>query len=55
MHRTDWLPDVDLFPEALAQAASRDHPVHDCVYLIAARRFDATLLTADRRLQKIAV
>lgn len=45
-----WLPDVDLFPEALALAASRDHAVYDCVYLIAARRFDAALLTADRRL-----
>lgn len=45
-----WLPDTALFPEALALAARRGHSVYDCLYLVAARRFDASLLTADRRL-----
>ncbi len=45
-----WIPDTSLFPEALALAASRNHSVYDCLYLVAARRFDANLSTADRRL-----
>ena len=48
-----WVPDTTLFPEALALAARRDHAVYDCLYLVAARRFDAALLTADRRLAEL--
>ncbi len=48
-----WVPDTTLFPEALALAARRDHPVYACMYLVAARRFDAALLTADRRLAEL--
>ena len=48
-----WIPDTSLFPEALSLAAKLGHPVYDCLYLIAARRFDAQLLTADRRLETL--
>ena len=48
-----WIPDTSLFPEALALATRLEHPVYDCLYLIAARRFDARLLTADRRLEAL--
>ena len=48
-----WVPDITLFPEALALAARCHHPVYDCVYLVTARRFDAALLTADRRLAEL--
>lgn len=50
-----WIPDTSLFPEALSLAAKLGHPVYDCLYLIAARRFDAGLLTADRRLEALFV
>jgi len=46
-----WIPDTRQFPEALSLASRLGHPVYDCLYLIAARRFDAQLLTADRRLE----
>ena len=48
-----WVPDPSLFPEALALAAQREHSVYDCLYLVTARRFDAVLLTADRRLAEL--
>lgn len=50
---TRWVPDNSLFPEALGLAVKRGHPVHDCVYLVAARRLDARLLTADVRLERL--
>ncbi len=48
-----WIPDTSLFPEALSLAARLEHPVYDCLYLIAARRFDARLLTSDGRLEAL--
>jgi len=48
-----WIPDTSLFPESLSLAVKIGHPVYDCLYLIAARRFDAELLTADRRLKTL--
>jgi len=48
-----WVPDMSLFPEALSLASRLGHPVYDCLYQVAARRFDARLLTADRRLEAL--
>lgn len=48
-----WIPDTSLFPEALSLATRLQLPVYDCLYLVAARRFDARLLTADRRLETV--
>ncbi len=42
--------DAVLFPEALRLAVTSDHPVYDAMYLVAARRHAACLLTFDRRL-----
>ncbi len=45
----------DLVGPALALSRAYDHPVYDFVYLEAARRHDAQLLTADDRfLRKLA-
>ena len=47
----DSLLDHDeLVGPALALAHAHDHPVYDFIYLEAARRHDASLLTADDRL-----
>jgi predicted nucleic acid-binding protein len=44
------LDDGDLVSPALALACQYDHPVYDFIYIEAARRHDAVLLTADDRL-----
>jgi predicted nucleic acid-binding protein len=41
--------------EALALARSLGHSAYDCFYLALARREDAILVTADRRLESLAV
>lgn len=41
-------PDLDLLDDAIGFAAELKHPLQDCLYLAAARRFDAPLITADR-------
>lgn len=48
-------PDRHLQVEALALACHLDHPVYDCLYLALARREASALLTADQRLQQLAV
>ena len=40
----------DLIGPALEKACLRRHPIHGLIYLEAARRLDAQLITADRRL-----
>ena len=42
----------DLVGPALALACMYDHPIYDFIYLEAARRHDALLLTADDRLAR---
>jgi predicted nucleic acid-binding protein len=48
-----FLPDLidvdDLIEPALENACAVRHPIYDLIYLEAARRLDARLLTADRR------
>ena len=43
-------PSRELAEEALATAATYDHPVYDALYAITARRTGATVCTLDRRL-----
>jgi predicted nucleic acid-binding protein len=43
------LPQEDDLDAALALAAELSHPVYDCLYLAAAIREDALVVTADRR------
>jgi predicted nucleic acid-binding protein len=42
------MPDRDLLPEAVALSTKLKHPVQDCLYLAAAIRAFAPLVTADR-------
>lgn len=49
-----FFPSESLWEEALALACKLAHPVYDCFYLILAQQQEATLLTADKRLIKIA-
>jgi predicted nucleic acid-binding protein len=44
----------ELVIEALGEAARLNHPVYDMIYLVTARRLDADLATADKRLAKVA-
>lgn len=44
------LPSWELRTRALEIAATLGHPVYDCVYLAAAERLGAPLVTADERL-----
>ncbi|MFZ4855589.1 MAG: type II toxin-antitoxin system VapC family toxin [Desulfuromonadaceae bacterium] len=43
-----------LYQESFALACRHLHPVYDALYLILARRTNATLLTLDRRLAALA-
>lgn len=43
-----------LYQEAFALACRHLHPVYDAIYLILARRTNATILTMDRRLAVLA-
>src|SRR5688572_3922902 len=45
-----WVQTEPLLPEAMRLSRSLDHPIYDCCYLVLARREDAPLLTADKRL-----
>ncbi len=47
-------PDETLVEEALAVAAEMDHPVYDCLYMCLARRDGLPLISADRRMLKLA-
>ena len=47
-------PDRSLQAEAFALATHLDHPVYDCLYLVLARREVAALLSAEKRLLKLA-
>lgn len=49
-----FVPDRTLTVEALAEAAQRQHPVYDLLYVVAARRHGASVLTLDERLAKLA-
>ena len=46
-------PDQDLAVEALALAVKHGHPTYDMLYLVLARRLDATLFTLDRALAEL--
>ena len=49
-----WHADEDLMHEALDLALDLNHPIFDCIYLVAARRIGGTVITADKRLLGIA-
>ena len=49
-----FLPSNSLWQDALKLACDLEHPVYDCFYLVLAQKFEATLLTSDRKLLKKA-
>ena len=49
----EFVPMEELMTEAFAQAVALNHSVYDMVYLVLARRNDATLMTCDRKLQDL--
>ena len=48
-------PSRDLLPAALARAVDLGHPAYACLYIEAAARLGLPLVTADRRLARLAV
>ena len=46
--------DEELVGSALVIAIEQNHPIYDCLYLALARREDAPLFTADRKLASLA-
>lgn len=51
----EFCADESLLVEALSEAICLNHPVCDMLYLVLARRKDATLFTLDKRLQKLCL
>ena len=47
------LADESLVDEALATAVRFGHPVYDAVYAVLARRTNSTVVTVDRRLERL--
>lgn len=50
----DIRPDLTLQAEALQMACELDHPVYDCLYMTLARRDGLPLISADKRMVRIA-
>jgi predicted nucleic acid-binding protein len=51
----NWISSRELVPRAFEMAQELDHSVYDCVYLAAAERDAAILITADREFaEKVA-
>jgi predicted nucleic acid-binding protein len=50
----ELVPSRALLPAALERAVALGHPAYDCLYLELAHRQGLPLVTADRRLQRIA-
>ena len=50
----DFMNEKDLYREAFKLACSLNHSVYDILYLLVARRNNATLLTLDKKLIKAA-
>jgi len=52
------IPDIyidctDMISETFALAETTGHSAYDCFYLVLARRHDAALFTADKKLQQL--
>ncbi|HPQ40643.1 MAG TPA: type II toxin-antitoxin system VapC family toxin [bacterium] len=48
-----FIPAEDLWKEALSVSLVNTHPVYDTMYAVCARRYNAILLTLDKRLKSI--
>jgi len=50
----EFYPTHSLYLEALSLSLQTEHPVYDSMYLVLARRNNATLLTLDKKLYRLA-
>lgn len=50
----EFYPTKELYLEALSISFQTEHPVYDSMYLVLARRNNATLLTRDKKLHQVA-
>ena len=50
----EFYPTKNLYLEALSVSFITEHPVYDSMYLVLARRNNATLLTRDKKLHQVA-
>ena len=50
----EFYPTYDLYLEALSVSFQTNHPAYDSMYLVLARRNNATLLTRDKKLYQMA-
>ena len=50
----EFYPTKDLYLEALSVSFQAGHPAYDSMYLVLARRNNATLLTRDKKLYQLA-
>lgn len=50
----DVVDSVSLYREAFALSTKHQHPVYDALYIVVARRNNATILTVDQRLASLA-
>ena len=50
----EFFPTYNLYIEALSLSFQTKHPVYDSMYLVLARRNNATLLTRDKKLHQVA-
>ena len=50
----EFYPTSDLYIEALSLSFQAEHPAYDSMYLVLARRKNATLLTRDKKLYQLA-
>lgn len=50
----EFYPTKTLYREALSASFQTEHPVYDSMYLILARRNNATLLTRDKKMNQLA-
>lgn len=50
----EFYPTNDLYLEALSVSIQTEHPAYDSMYLVLARRNNATLLTRDKKLHRLA-
>lgn len=51
----EFVPDTDLWEEALSESLRLRHSSYDLLYLVLARRNAATLFTLDERLRKLCL
>jgi predicted nucleic acid-binding protein len=50
----EFVPAYELYHDALSLSVEANHPVYDALYVVLARRLEASLATVDKRLAALA-